>query len=167
MSVVQVVPSSRKNEAFIKIAAIVGPAANATTGDPGGCFNTVQGSSAEPGTRYVDLVTQAAGSNASEGIVTSICDDFNSALTSLSITAAGLASRFKLSKPANANARVDCPQLGNVSFCVQVNGTPLAEDTQNSRNGWTYDPGDNAIVFGVNALPPPQAKITVAYQVQP
>jgi hypothetical protein len=152
------------NEALIKIAAIVG--LDKDTGLAGECFVATRGS-AQAGTRYVDLVTQAAGANPAEGIVTSICEDFNEALTSLSITAAGLASRFKLSKPANVTARIDCPQLGKVSFCVQVNGTPIAEDTQNNRNGWTYDPGENAVVFGVNALPPPQAKITVAYQVQP
>ncbi|MBI5509082.1 MAG: hypothetical protein HY903_10035 [Deltaproteobacteria bacterium] len=151
------------NEALIKVAAIVGPAGNATTNDPGGCFREGRGS-AEPGTRYVELVTQAAGANTAEGVVTSICDDFTQALATLSITAAGLSSKFVLSKPANPNARIDCPTTGKVAFCVQVNGVSIPEDTQNRRNGWTFDPGENAIIFGVNALPLAQAKITVSYQ---
>ncbi len=146
------------NEALVKLSAIVGP-----TGEPGGCFREGRGA-AEAGTRYSDLVMQAAGSNTADGIVTSICDDFASALTSLSITAAGLSAKFTLSKTPNKNASIDCGSVGKHPFCVTVNGTAMAPDSTSARTGWTYNEDENAIIFGVNGLPPPRAKITVKYQ---
>jgi len=149
------------NEARVKVSAIVGPIAAAGSGDPGGCFNAGRGS-AQAGYRYVDLVTQAAGANIAEGIVTSICDDFNEALTNLSITAAGMAAKFELSSVPNIDARVPCDSPEPQAFCVKVDGTEVSPD---QRTGYSYEGASNSIVFGVSALPPPQSKITVQYQV--
>ena len=42
-----------------------------------------------------------------------------------------------------------------------VEGLPIPEDTI---DGYSYAPEHNAIIFGVNAVPPPQARITVEYR---
>jgi len=148
------------NEAQVKISAIVGPA-----GEDGGCFNASRGSAA-PGDRYVELVILSGGtsdtSGSAQGIFTSICEDFNESLTSLSINATGLSSQFVLDGRPNMSASMACDALPPQPMCVRVNGAavPYAQD----RNGWAYLSGNNAIDFGDNVRPPPGAKITVTYQ---
>ena len=136
------------NEALISVSAIVGP-------EPDGCYS---GSvSAQPGGRYAELALET------NGVVTSICDDFNTSLAELSLTATGLNSIFKLSDIPNTSGIVECAPLSTQTFCVKVNGEALAEG--NNLTGWQYDRTQNAVVFGVNNIPHPQAKITVEYMV--
>jgi hypothetical protein len=140
------------NEALISVSAIVGP-------DPDGCYSSGLNTSvsAQAGTRYAELALETGG------VVTSICDDFNASLAELSLTATGLNSIFKLSDIPNTSTSIDCSPLVGEMFCVQVNGTPIAEG--NNLTGWQYDRNQNAVIFGVNNIPQPQAKITVEYMV--
>lgn len=156
------------NEARISISAVVGPPAGGGVGgagggtggaggndDEGGCVDPDRGAAA-PGDRYVDLAGAAGG------IYTSICADFVESLRNLSLTAAGLNSIFELSKVANVEGLVrGCGDLPMGPFCVRVDGTPVPEDPA---DGWTYIPESNSILFGVNAVPTPQAAITVEYR---
>lgn len=161
------------NEARIKIAGIVGPVGAAGSSDPDGCFNAARGS-AQAGYRYVDLVKQSAGADEGQGIITSICEEFVTTppdppgpLQILSITAAGLSSRFELSSLPNQNASISCPPIEGLPFCVEINGSPVP---RNPSFGWQYDRngGNNgAIVFGASGLPKPQSNITVTYQALP
>ncbi len=139
------------NEARISVSAIVGPASD----DEQGCYDAMRGS-AQPGARYIDLAGQTGG------VFASICSDFNSSLENLSITAAGLKAIFQLTGRPNTNARLDCPGVASSAFCVRVNGTPVAPG--NAVDGYTFDKDKNAIVFGVHDVPPPEAKVTVAFQ---
>ncbi len=141
------------NEARISVSTVVGPP---TEGDvDGGCVDSERGA-AQPGDRYVELADMAGG------IYTSICGDFNEALRNLSLTAAGLSSIFELSSYPSSDALVrECGELEASTLCVRVNTEPVAES---ETDGWTYDEEINAIIFGVNAIPPPQATITVEYR---
>jgi hypothetical protein len=154
------------NEPQIKISAIVGDPINPDNQE-GGCFNAGRGS-AQPGDRYIELVVQSGGTSeaagSAQGIFTSICEEFNDSLTALSINAAGLSSKFRLSAMPNMNASIPCDPLDVQPMCVRVNGAAMPPDMAGGRNGWSYDPGDNAIVFGFNVVPPPQSKVTVQFQ---
>ncbi len=155
------------NESRVKLSAIVGPASDPSSGARGGCFNPGRGVAA-PGDRYSELVGLAGGTSeaegAAQGIITSICEDFNESLTALSINAAGLSAKFKLSSVPSLSGVLPCDPQPGAALCVKVNGTPVPEDTTGNRRGWTYQSDDNAVVFGPYVLPPPQAKITVTYQ---
>jgi len=137
------------NESRVSVSAIVGP-----PGNDGGCFAPSRGS-ANPGDRYVDLAGQTGG------IWSSICAEFSDSLRELSITAAGLKSIFELSSQATPGASIPCGDTTSEGFCVRIDGSILPAQ---GGVGWTYDPGRNAIVFGVRNLPRPQSKITVEYQ---
>jgi len=139
------------NDGRVSTSAVVGPA----DPDNPGCFDQARGA-AEPGYRYVDLAGQSGGTFAS------ICSDFNQSLAQLSITAAGLKAIFPLAGLPNTAARIPCEGVASAELCVTVNGVALAKD--DSRNGWTYDAGIHAVIFGVNDVPPPEARILVEYQ---
>ena len=134
-------------ESRVSVSAIVGP--------PGvGCVVT-GGTAAAPGDRYADLA-QGTG-----GIVASICDDFATSLTDLSITAARLVTTFTLGQlPVQAGAPNNCD--GEIeAFCVRVNNTVVLSD---GGANWSYDLPNNAVVFASAAVPPPQATITIEYR---
>ena len=137
------------NESMISISAIVG--------DPGeGCFEPTRGN-AQAGDRYIDLASQTGG------LFASICDDFSESLKELSISAAGLSSRFELSTAPNVQAAISCgSNMERSPFCVIVNGELIPQG--NSRSGWLYDSRTNSIIFGAASIPAPQATITVEYQ---
>ena len=139
------------NENLINVSAIVG--------DPGdGCFDQDRGN-AEPGDRYIDLASQTGG------VFASICDDFSQSLQELSISATGLSSRFVLGALPNAQAKVRCGTLSvdeQTAFCVTIDGEVIRRG--DTRTGWMYDQNSNAIVFGAQNIPGPQAKITVEYK---
>jgi hypothetical protein len=142
------------NEARVSVSAIVGDVGGAEEGCRGEKGN------AEPGYRYVDLAGQTGG------IWTSICGDFNEALAQLSLTAAGLRALFKLEKTPDMKAFIGCDNLPPAPLCVRVNGTALPMGTD-PRTGWRYTESAQAVVFGSNNIPPPQAVVTVQYQELP
>lgn len=147
------------NESLISVSAIVSP-----PGEPP-CFQAARGSAAEAGNRYGDLVSQTATIGRNDAVLASICDDFTESLATLSITAAGLKSVFVLSSVPNTNGGIRCDQAGTDFLCVKVDGVAIPKGRSvNDANGWTFDAGRNAVVFGVNKVPRPQQRITVEYQ---
>lgn len=142
------------NEALVSVSAIAGPADTAAA--QLGCFAAQRGF-AQPGFRYQELAI------ATGGIVTSICDDFNASLAQLSITAAGLKAVFPLRNHPNRVAPVQCTAATPQTICVTVNGVVIPESADR-HTGWRYDDGRNAIVFGTESIPPPQAVINVLYE---
>lgn len=142
------------NEGRISVSGIVSPPA-----EPEPCFEPARGRAYSPGVRYGEIAAQTGG------IIASICSDFTQSLAELSLTAAGLKSIFTLSSLPNLAANITCPGLPGEPFCVRVNDVPLAKG--GNRDGWAYDDQANTIIFGVNAVPGPQDKITVEYQELP
>jgi hypothetical protein len=119
----------------VSVSAIVGD-------EPFGCFS-VQ-AAADPGSSYIEAQQLSGGHRES------ICDrDFEGVLQRLSLQVLGLENRFYLSK-------VPAPD----SLEVTVDGAFVHE---RAVDGWSYDPGDNSIVFDGWAVPPPGAGIGASY----
>ncbi len=118
---------------------------HAVVGDePSGCLSA--DTAADAGTRYRD----AAGRTA--GFVGSICaEDWTPLLESIGRLALGLQTAFELTKEPDPSTIV-----------AYVDGDEVAPD---ETDGWTYDPGLNAVVFHGAAIPAPGAKVTVVYQI--
>ncbi len=101
---------------------------------------------ATEGDRYVAI------SNASEGVVASICSsNFSTQLSQISNQILTLSTRFQLN-------REPIPS----TLFVQVNGTTIPESTT---NGWTYlnEGGFYFIEFRGSAIPPQGASISVLF----
>jgi hypothetical protein len=100
---------------------------------------------AEPGTKYIDVLEQVGG------VWASICsDDFSDALSLLSIEASGLKDTFVLSAVPTSVGAME----------VLVNGS---ESPYSDVDGWTFDWDRNAVVFHGAAVPPNNATIEISY----
>lgn len=121
-----------------------GFAAHAIVGDlPSGCASGTSAASAAD--RYVTAVLQTAGYR------DSICaDDYTGILTRIGLDLSGLDDTFPLT---------ELPDPG--SIVVWVDGVRMHEREE---DGWTYDAGDNAIVFHGRAIPRPGMEIFVEYE---
>lgn len=152
----------RGNDGRISISAIVGPPPEAgVEDDEGGCHQADRGS-ASWGARYIELASL------SEGVATSICEDFNQSLATLSYAAAGLSQKFgPLSRPHNPSAKIACDDVYNDQpFCVKVDGVPVPFGRP---NGWEVleeqvgGATETYIFFYGDVLPGPQTEITITY----
>lgn len=132
--------------AFVELLAsrAVGFAVHGVVGDlPGGCASGTSAAEAAP--RYVEAIDLTSGWR------DSICaDDYSELLTRVGFEAAGLQDTFPLAA---------VPQLDSIEVLVDEVRIP-ARDV----DGWTYAPGDNAIVFHGRAIPRPGMEIAVLYQ---
>ena len=152
----------RGNDGRISVSAIVGPPPQpGVEDDPGGCHEADRGS-AVWGARYIELASLTGG------VATSICEDFNESLATLSYAAAGLSQKFgPLSRPHNPMARIICDDAYNDRpFCVKVNEVPVPYGRP---NGWELleeqvgGVTQSYIFFYGDAVPPPQSKISITY----
>lgn len=144
------------NEALLSVSAIASP-----PGEPP-CFQAEIGAAQGSGDRLARLASETGG------VFASICEDFSETLARLSNNAAGLDSVFELSGvPRVAGSTVPCPPLSaREPFCVEVQevGAPAAVAVpRDILSGWEFDEERIAIVFGVDAIPGPNATITVQY----
>ena len=109
------------NHGRVSVSCIAGLAPDSTDEhDDSGCQYAVQ-SNASWGARYIEL------SSLTDGVATSIFEDFNKSLTTLSYAAAGLGRKFgPLSRPHDPFAKIDCKEAyNNRPCCVQVNKEPV------------------------------------------
>jgi hypothetical protein len=113
------------------------PMAQACAGDP----------TSEAPSRYLGLFAQIGN-----GVAPSICGkEWGIALQKLGLDYFPMPTEYYLSRPANPDTIV-----------VTVNGIAVPEDPV---NGYTYDPGTNAITFGSGAVPPLGATVEITYTV--
>lgn len=103
--------------------------------------------STQYGAEYIEVADSTGGT------ARDICEtDWNSLVKFLSYSAAGLATEFELTEePAGVG-----------SITVLVDGAEVAYDLQ---NGWSYDAGENSIVFNGNSMPGPDQDVVVTYDV--
>lgn len=91
-------------------------------------------------------VAQATG-----GIHLNLCNlDMNTIVQQLAVVAAGLDDEFFLNNTPSDPADIE----------VLVDGTPVTED---ATNGWTYDAGNNSIVFAGTGIPLAGSNIEVSW----
>jgi len=161
------------NENTITFSAIAGPL-------PAGC-----GDEARPGVRYAQLASLTGG------VLGSICtSDWGATLEELAISGIGLVKRFQLSHPPKDVASPI--GIGVEDFlevlvhypCAYEDGDPhLTEpacaETERAcdgdegsvicvpyfgeKDGWSFDPRENAIVFDGAAVPGPGSTVEVKY----
>ncbi len=125
------------SQAF-KVHAIVGDV-------PSGCLSSQ--AAADAGTRYLEAARRT------EGYTGSIClDDWTELLYRIGLSALGLQDAFVLTMEPDP-----------ATIAVTVDDEAVAED---EADGWTYDPGTNAVVFHGDALPQPGARIVVEYDLK-
>lgn len=109
---------------------------------PEGCASPT--GAADPAHRYAEAVTLA------DGWVESICaSSFADFMHRVGLDTAEMYERFLLSRLPDTD-----------TLLVKVNQAVVESDEV---DGWTYDPGDNAVVFHGSALPPADAEIVVTY----
>ncbi|MCK6526729.1 hypothetical protein L6R50_03970 [Myxococcota bacterium] len=121
----------------MNVSAVVGPV-------PDGCELTGEDVfPAQPGERYIDLVTRTGG------IFSSICDeDFSGLVQDLGLNISGLQREFYLTRWPDP-----------ATLAVSVDGERDAKP-------WTYVAEQNSILFyDEEALPPSQSVVTVTYTV--
>lgn len=116
---------------------------HAIVGDePYGCLSTE--SSAEAGTRYLEAAQQTLGFNGS------IClDDWTPLLEGIGLAVLGMQDTFVLSIE---------PDLDSLD--VEVDGVLIPN---REVDGWTYDIGQNAVVFDRYSIPRPGMEIVINY----
>jgi hypothetical protein len=119
------------------------------TGPDGGAFNPIGCTSARGDASSAPRYHRAI--RRTKGMWSSLCNaDMTQFLTYLSYVAAGLLYRFELQgQPAN---------IGSIQ--VQVDGVDVPFSTL---NGWSYEPGENAIQLNGAAIPDPGQVITIRY----
>ncbi len=120
-----------------------GYAVHAIVGDePAGCSSGT--TAANAGNRYLRAVGMT------EGYRESICaDDYTDILVRIALELSGILDTFPLGNlpsPASIEVRVDDVLV-----------------PERAIDGWTYDRGDNAIVFHGYAIPPQGASIAISY----
>jgi hypothetical protein len=125
-------------------AGAAGFSAHALVGSlPEGCVSGT--SAADPGFRYLQAATDTGG------YWDSICaSDYTPLLTKIGLDVGGWSTTFPLQN-------VPAPE----TLVVQVDGVVMPE---REVDGWSYDVGDNAIVFSGRAIPRPGMTITIEYQ---
>ncbi len=110
--------------------------------EPDGCASGATAASA--GTRYL-AATELTG-----GYRESICaDDYTGILTRIGLDVAGLQDTFHLT---------EIPQPDSIEVWVDD-----VKMIQRDQDGWTWDPGENAIVFTGRAVPRPNMTVVVEY----
>jgi hypothetical protein len=122
-----------------------GAAAHGVIGDlPAGCASGT--GAAEPAPRYTEVIGETAGFR------DSICaDDYSDLLTKVGFEAAGLPDTFPLERVPSVETLV-----------VKVEAVTIPE---RDVDGWTYDPGENAVVFHGRAIP--RAGMSVLFEYVP
>jgi hypothetical protein len=130
-------------ERLTGVAGDDGFAAHALVGDlPAGCANGT--SAADAGARYLDATDLTAG------FAESICaEDYSGLLTRVGLDVTGLSDTFWLA---------GLPSPDSLEVRVEDVLIPERED-----DGWTYDLGENAVVFHGRAVPRPGMGIEVTY----
>ncbi|MFZ5478280.1 MAG: vWA domain-containing protein [Myxococcota bacterium] len=130
-------------ERLAGVAGEEGFAAHALVGDlPMGCASGT--SAADAGTRYLEATEMSAG------LAESICaEDYSSLLTRVGLDVTGISDTFYLTR---------LPSPDTLEVLVEDVRIPERED-----DGWTYDVGENAIVFHGRAVPRPGMGIEVKY----
>ncbi len=125
------------------LSAEGGFAAHAIVGDlPSGCTSGTSAASAAE--RYASAVEETGGYRES------ICaDDYTGILTRVGLDLSGLDDTFPLSQLPDP-----------ASIAVWVDGVRMFERAE---DGWTYEAGDNVIVFRGRAVPRPGMTILVEY----
>lgn len=116
---------------------------HAVVGDlPFGCASGK--TAADAGGRYIEAAKLTLG------FQESICvDDYTEVLTKVGLEAAGLQDTFPLS---------DVPNPSTLTVLVDDVLMP-----QREIDGWTYSPGDNAVVFNGRSIPRPGMEIVIEY----
>jgi hypothetical protein len=118
-------------------------ALHAVVGDlPFGCASGK--TAADAGARYIDAAKLTSG------FQESICvDDYTDVLTKVGLDAAGLRDTFPLS---------DVPNPTTLTVLVDDVVMP-----QRDVDGWSYSPGDNAIIFNGRSIPRPGMEVIIEY----
>jgi len=110
---------------------------------PNGCATGT--SAAAPGARYIEAIETLNGHRES------ICaDDYSAVLERVGLDVAGLPDTFVLTQ---------IPGVDSIDVFVDE-----VEIPQRDRDGWIYDPAENAVVFTGRAIPRPGMLIGVNYQ---
>ena len=141
-------------------------------------------SSVETGGRYIELACRTGG------VFANMCDaDYNVALDSLGVNAAGLQRRFALSRPKDIDSGSDCQLFtaddtlldcngdkqtnGPLDGTICVTARPLgsAPGTEalvprDDLNGWHYEASTSSIRFDGKYLPAPGTNVTIRYRVR-
>lgn len=125
----------------------VGFAVHGVVGDlPAGCASP--GGAASAGPRYHEAILQT------EGQVESICaDSYEVVLERVGLVASGLTDTFLLTS---------IPESNTLEVWVDEVRMPARE-----RDGWQYDPGQNAIVFDGYSVPRAGMEVVVHYEPLP
>jgi len=140
----------------VSLSALVGQA-------PSGCEG------AQAGARYLE-VQQLTG-----GLFYSICEnDYGPVVKALGIEAAGMRRKFVLSEvPLVDTLRVLVAAAGAAACSapedcsaglVCAASSHCAEELDSAGGRWVYEPGDNAVFFPGEYLPPAGSSIEVAYK---
>jgi hypothetical protein len=126
-----------------EVAGAEGYAVHGVVGDlPDGCASGT--GAGAPAPRYVEVI------DATGGFRDSICaDDYADLLTQVGFEAAGLPDTFPLSR---------VPKTDTLS--VRVDGVLIPE---RDVDGWTYEPGDNAVVFHGRSIPRGGMQVLLQY----
>ncbi|MBM4391291.1 MAG: hypothetical protein FJ090_09225 [Deltaproteobacteria bacterium] len=109
---------------------------------PAGCATSY--AAADAGERYRTISTDTGGHS------DTICRrDFTPTMKALALNGLGLTDTFNLAV---------VPEVGSIR--VTVDGVRVY---QRPENGWSYDPGANAIIFDGYAIPGPGSQVVVEY----
>lgn len=155
------------NEGMISAGAIVGDS-------PDGCF-TPTGGQARAGKRYKEVVDLVGGR------IGSICDaQFDVILKELGVDAVGLKRKFALSRTPDeasldvtlkypcdtARATLDAACDKQVNECTGSTGDvacTVKKLPDGGKDGWSFEPATNSLVFHGVTLPPKGSEIDVLY----
>ncbi|MBK8013849.1 MAG: hypothetical protein IPK13_21175 [Deltaproteobacteria bacterium] len=131
----------------------------------GNCLQCVQGACSLNQDRFFDLLAR-------RGIFVSICkENYATILDALGVDAAGLAKKFRLTRPVDCQQSVRCcddapPDESTCEqtapLCVQIDGRVIPNDRD---HGWIYEPASNAIYFAGDRGVPANTTVSIAYRV--
>ena len=138
-----------RDHGIVNVSAVVGRDEPPYDGAPS-CESS--SGSAAYGSRYLALAVDT------EGATESICDDdFSPIATELGLTASGLSLTFVLGEPAD-------PRDLTVSLYSSPDEASFIEELVVDQD-YTFDAGQNAIVFDARHIPPSETFIMVEYRV--
>jgi Cys-rich repeat protein len=131
--------SLRPNPELLVLSAICGDA-------PDGCEGSM--GTGWPGLRYIDAVEQT------DGLFQSICqEDWSELMVAIGEHAFAPVRRYPLSRPAAQD-----------TIAVSLDGRMVPEaSAPYAPDGWTYEPGPNAVWFGDQVLPGTGSQIDISY----